>query len=296
MNNILICGSLALKHWLPNYDRRINDVDYMGYKYQFDFDNFGGIDSFTTEDNFLYTNYKLKIEFIDITNCPVLQTLFNLNKDKTYLDLNLCFLLKNAHKHFYLGKYAKSFKHLMDYSYIFHQGVFLTEQEISLSEEYKDWLIKNVYDNDERLLSFPNLDKSKEEFFTEHVKYYVDHDYIHQVVAIGDKPAYTNCLVSEVKFSNKKFLEQPQFIKINMVLEEAFVLAYERCLIPLLKGDTYLPATTPNEAFKYALVRVSTNITSGVFRDFAADNFYEIYNDYLKLYTDYYKHITKLLE
>lgn len=296
MNGILICGSSALKHWLPDYDRRINDVDYMGYKDQFDFDNFGGIDSFITEDNFLYTNSKLKIEFINITNCLVLQTIFNLNKDDTYLDLNLCLLLKSAHKHFYLGKYAKSFKHLMDYSYILHQGIFLTTQETSLSEEYKDWLIKNVYDNDERLLSFPSLDKSKEEFFTKHVKYYVDHDYIHQVVAIGDTPAYTNCLVGEVKFSNNKFIDQPQSIKINMVLEEAFVLAYERCLIPLLKGDTYLPATTPNEAFKYALVRVSTNITSGVFRDFAADNFYKIYNDYLKLYTDYYKHITKLLE
>lgn len=295
MSSILVCGSVALKHWLPDFERNLNDIDYIGYKDQFDFNKYGGIDSFETTDNFIFTNSKLRVELIDITNCSYLQDLYHSNIDNTYMDLKSLLILKNSHKYFYLGKYLKSFKHLMDYSYLYSSGYSLTSSDINLSNGYRDWLIANVYNNDERLISFPNLDKSKDKFFTEHVKYYVDHDYIHEVVAIEDKPAYTNCLIGEVKFSNKLFIDLDYQTKVNMVLEESFVLAFERCLIPMLKGDTYLPATTPNEAFKYALVRVSTNITSGVFRSFAADNFYNIYQYYLKNFKNYFKHIDTIL-
>ena len=121
------------------------------------------------------------------------------------------------------------------------------------------------------------------------------HDYLHELVAIEDKPAYTKCLTGEVMFSNKLFNQLDYQSKINMVLEESFVLALERCLIPMFKGESYLPAITPLEAFKYALVRVSTNLSSGPFREFAADNFYKIYEEYEKNHTNYYKIIQRIL-
>ena len=78
--------------------------------------------------------------------------------------------------------------------------------------------------------------------------------------------------------------------KVNMVLEESFVIALERCLIRLIKEDNpYVPAYFPDEAFKYALTRVSTNLTSGPFRDFAANNFLDIYNNFKANHRDYYK-------
>ena len=121
------------------------------------------------------------------------------------------------------------------------------------------------------------------------------HDYLHELVAIEDKPAYIKCLTGEVMFSNKLFNLLDYQSKINMVLEESFVLALERCIIPMFKGETYLPAITPEEAFKYSLTRVATNLSSGPFREFASDNFYEIYLEYQEQHINYYKVIDQLL-
>lgn len=287
----LICGSKALRHWLgSDHWREISDTDVLGYKVSAD------LKGYKEEScNFLYTNFKTREEFIDVSLCPPLQKLIAINKDDTYLDLKSCLILKNAHKHFYLGRYRKSFKHLIDYSNLL-EYVQLSSEEKQISVEYRNWLVEYVYYNDSRLLHFPKLDKKKDQFFNDSVNYYVDHDHIHELVAIDEIPAYTYCLTGEVMFSNKIFNTLDFTRKVNMVLEESFVLALERCLIPMFKGETYLPAFTPQEAFKYALVRVATNITSGDFRDFAADNFYKIYQEYLDKHTMYYSVIDKLLK
>ena len=61
-----------------------------------------------------------------------------------------------------------------------------------------------ICNNIRNALKFPNK-KSKTEFFNPSVKYFVEHDLIHEKVAIEDKPAYTKCLTGEVMFSNKLF-------------------------------------------------------------------------------------------
>lgn len=286
----LICGSKALRHWLGDtHWRPINDTDVIGYRVAKDLSGYK-----EEASNFIWTNYTTKEEFLDVSLCEPLRKLLAKNKDDTYLDLTSCLVMKNAHKHFYLGKYKKSFKHLLDYSNL-NSIVTLSEEDKKLSEEYRDWLVEYVYYNDSRLLHFPKLNKSKDQFFNDHVTYYVDHDWIHENVAIDSLPAYTKCLTGEVMFSNKLFNSLDFDSKVNMVLEESFVLALERCLIPMFKGETYLPAVTPEEAFKYAFVRVATNITSGDFRDFAADNFHTIYDIYKQKHADYYKIIDVLL-
>ena len=286
----LICGSKALRHWLgDSHWRVISDTDTLGYFVDADLTGYK-----EEASNFIYTNFKERKEFINVSLCEPLRKLLERNVDDTYLDLRSCLIMKNAHKHFYLGKYKKSFKHLLDYSHLLDH-IELTEEETQLSLEYRQWLIQYVYNNDRRLLHFPKLNKTKEQFFNDHVTYYVDHDLIHEKVAIEDKPAYTYCLTGEVMFSNKLFNQLDFDKKVNMVLEESFVLALERAIIPMFNGETYLPAVTPDEAFKYALVRVATNITSGDFRDFAADNFYKIYKTYTDNHTKYYKVIDDLL-
>lgn len=227
----------------------------------------------------------------DIPDHPLLYIYNNLNENE-YNNLFQLFLIKSAHKHFYLGKYKKSFKHLLDYSFLYN---FFKDKKLNTSDEefisnYNKYLIEKVYNNDERLTHFPNLNKNKSEFFNDKVVYHYDHDFIHELVAIEDKPAYTKCLDGEVKFSNKKFEKLNYNEKVNMVLEESFVIALERCLIRLIKEDNpYVPAYFPDEAFKYALTRVSTNLTSGPFRDFAANNFLDIYNNFKTNHRDYYK-------
>lgn len=286
----LICGSKALKHWLGDkHWRNVIDTDVIGYLVD------ANLVGYKEEaSNFIYTNFKERKEFLNVSLCEPLRKLVDRNVDDTYLDLRSCLIMKNAHKHFYLGRYNKSFKHLIDYSNLLNY-VQLTEEEKQISLEYRAWLIEFVYFNDSRLLHFPKLNKSKEQFFNDNVTYYVDHDMIHEKVAIGSVPAYTYCLTGEVMFSNKLFKELSFEKKVHMVLEESFVLALERALVPMFKGETYLPAVTPDAAFKYALTRVATNITSGDFRDFAADNFHTIFKTYTEHHLKYYKIIDVLL-
>lgn len=283
---MLIAGSKALSHWLGDQHwRPINDTDYLTLS----IDCNVNLKSHT----FLYTDFKNKQEYLIADLCPVLQHLIKINKDDTYLDLSSCLIMKNAHKHFYLGKYKKSFKHLLDYSELI-KHVTLTEEEKKLSLEFRDWLITYVYNSDKRLLKFPKLNKNKQEFFNDSIIYFVDHDHLHELLAIEAKPAYTKCLTAEVMFSNKIFENLTYLEKVNMVLEESFVLALERCLIPFLKGNINVPAISPEEAFKYSLVRVASNISSGAFRSFAADNFSEIYKIYKENHVNYYKVLNQL--
>lgn len=290
--HVLIGGSVALKHWLKDESVSPKDTDYFCYRVDCPFDLTRFEESIC---NFLYTDKKNKREVFIVDNCPPLQWVLKNNIDSTYMDLSNLLVLKNAHKHFYLGKYKKSFKHLIDYSRLL-KCIFLSSKQKSISEEYSQWLIEWAYFNDSRLLHFPKLDKSKDDFFQSgDLVYYHEHDYLHELLAIEDKPAYTKCLTGEVMFSNKLFNQLDYQSKVNMVLEESFVLALERCLIPMFHGETYLPAITPLEAFKYSLVRVSTNISSGAFRSFAADNFCQIYEEYLNKHINYYKTIQRIL-
>lgn len=289
--NVLIGGSTALKYWLKDESISPKDVDYFCYRVDCPFDLTKFEESIC---NFLYTDKTNRREVFIVDNCPPLQWVLRNNINSTYIDLSNLLLLKSAHKHFYLGKYKKSFKHLTDYSRLL-KCIFLSSGQKKISEQYTQWLIEWAYFNDSRLLHFPKLDKSKNQFFNDSVNYYVDHDYLHELVAVEDKPAYTKCLTGEVMFSNELFNLLDYQSKINMALEESFVLALERCIIPMFKGETYLPAITPEEAFKYSLTRVSTNIASGNFRAFAADNFCQIYEEYLNKHINYYKIIQRIL-
>lgn len=226
-----------------------------------------------------------------IKNHPLLYIYNNLNDDIVN-NLFQLYLIKSSHKHFYLGKYKKSFKHLLDYSFLkkYFENKELTDLDKNFISNFNKFLIEHVYNNDERLIYFPNLNKNKSEFFNDKVVYHYDHDYIHQLVAIEEKPAYIKCLEGEVKFSNHKFNLLNYNEKMNMVLEESFVIALERCLIRISKeNNPSVPAYFPDEAFKYGLVRVATNLTSGPFRDFAANNFFDIYSNFKKNHRNYYK-------
>ena len=288
---VLIGGSVALKHWLKDESISPKDTDYFCYRVDCPFDLTKFEESIC---NFLYTDKTNKREVFIVDNCPPLQLVLKNNIDSTYIDLSNLLLLKSAHRYFYLGKYKKSFKHLTDYSRLL-KLIFLSSSQKKISEQYTQWLIEWAYFNDSRLLHFPKLDKSKNQFFNDSVNYYIEHDHLHELVAIEDKPAYIKCLTGEVMFSNKLFNQLDYQSKVNMVLEESFVLALERCLIPMFKGETYLPAITPEEAFKYSLTRVSTNISSGAFRSFAADNFDIIFQQYLNKHINYYKIIQRIL-
>lgn len=128
--------------------------------------------------------------------------------------------------------------------------------------------------------SHPKLNVSKDAFFSPVVPYIYDHDSVHEVMKHYGTPAYQFFKPegSEVLTSRTMFEHLPNAIKLHAVLEEAYVLALERSQIP------HADKITPHASFLIALQKVCTSITSGWFREFAWENYYEV----RKMYRDTY--------
>jgi hypothetical protein len=128
--------------------------------------------------------------------------------------------------------------------------------------------------------SLPKLNQSKSTFFTDSVPYKYDHDTIHLAVKHLDKPAYTYYQKdeAEVDCSKDKFFVAPEIVRLYGVLEESYVLALERSVIPF--------RTDPKKAFDKALEKVCTSITSGWFREYAYLNYYKVQEMYHESYVN----------
>ena len=89
-------------------------------------------------------------------------------------------------------------------------------------------------------------------------------------MAVDDVPAYTRYMIdgAQVLTSREKFDKLPRIQRLNGVLEESYVLALERSIIP--------HGNEPKAAFDMALSKVCTSITSGWFRDFAWENYDDV--------------------
>jgi len=157
-------------------------------------------------------------------------------------------------------------------------------------EEHREFLSlreKETYTN-----SLPKLNMSKVNFFDEtqngvHMTY--QHDDIHCVICLYDRPAYTYYLKegSEVLTDNKKFWECSEEIRLAGVMEEAMVLAIERSLVSCPN------VLMPDRAFRLALAKVASSITSGAFRSYAHLHLFEA----LKIYPrDYWEKFQKAVE
>lgn len=133
----------------------------------------------------------------------------------------------------------------------------------------------------------PVLKQDKSTFFNENVPYVYDHDTIHASVKHLDKPAYCYYMQDdeEVLSSREKFFAQSEIVRLYGVLEESYVLALERAVIPY--------GTDPKKAFDTALVKVCTTITSGFFREYAWENYDKIQALYHESYIIKFQHALK---
>jgi hypothetical protein len=125
---------------------------------------------------------------------------------------------------------------------------------------------KETYTN-----TLPKLNQSKEGFFRDDI-YTFDHDSIHMALALGSRPAYLEFkpVDSEVMVSKAMWDELPYQIKLNAAYEEICVLALERSIVPFHGKKTY------KEAFDIAHAKLATSISSGWFREFVWENYYDI--------------------
>ena len=121
----------------------------------------------------------------------------------------------------------------------------------------------------------PKLNKSNMEFFNDPVEKVYDHDFLHELYAYEDRPMFEKLKRPEqfdLAWCTKDLWDKlSQTQKLQCVAEETYVIATERFMVP---NDWNYPT---KKAYYYALKKVCTTLTSGWFRDFAIDNFPQIF-------------------
>lgn len=147
----------------------------------------------------------------------------------------------------------------------------------------------NFLETEERLgkLKTPKLNKSAKKFFgqsNKFVKSYFIHDHIHEMVAHFAKPGYTFMQPDpeSAMCSEKMWNDFSDDMKMKTVLEECYVIALERKILPMLFGGGEI--LTEKEAFDWAFGRVCTTLCSGWFREYATNHYFEIEHLYNKNY------------
>src|SRR5699024_8466502 len=150
----------------------------------------------------------------------------NIQKDRLsgfyWATPDICLAIKLSHR--YLKNNPFFLKTMSHINYLRNKGVVLNDE-----------LQKIMLQRQAATLSYshPKLDVGKKTFLNDTI-YTLDHDSIHEAVALADKPAYKFYMKddSEVMTSREKFEALPDVIKLAGVYEEACVLALERSQVP----------------------------------------------------------------
>ena len=121
----------------------------------------------------------------------------------------------------------------------------------------------------------PKLNKSNMEFFDDPVAKVYDHDFLHELYAYEDRPMFEKLKRPEqfdLAWCTKDLWDElSQTQKLQCVAEETYVIATERFMVP----NNWDFAT--KRAYYHALKKVCATLTSGWFRDFAIDNFPQVF-------------------
>lgn len=264
----LIIGSRALAHHL-DINRIPSDLDYIC-----DYEFFKQTVSFHKSINNVFCCYPLSdnkyvlktkdsaiIEFEIAWDNNSSSDLI-LDVEQGNASLEMLYMLKMSHR------YRKDNPHFLKTMEDIH---FLRKNGINKIPCY----LQDIYEirqEETYNYSHPSLKQSKKDFFSgDGIEYKYDHDTIHLAVSELFLPAYTYIKenIKEVEVSKELFYKQHWRTQLLTVVEEAMVLALERSIIP------YPEAKTPEEAFEYALMKVCTSITSGWWREYAWENYYE---------------------
>ena len=105
-------------------------------------------------------------------------------------------------------------------------------------------------------------------------------------MAHGEKPMFTKMQKDSnlVECSKELWDKFNSRQKMMCVLEEAYVIALERHMIPQIVDN--LPGLSSHTAFEWALKRICTTLCSGFFREYAIMNYQNIMSNYDYNYVD----------
>ena len=268
----------------------INDIDIVCLKkdIKFDFDKNKNI-----VNNFIIVNdIKINVEIHiadDIESLKIIYDSFVTDDEiiTEYLPYELLYAIKRGHMTFDI-KWLKNIhqmyqlknklKYIYDIDSKYISSVKMTVKDFYILHEK---CMKKIHGDNKPKFSF---DKSADEFFGQYVNRYIEHDKLHEYFKHTEIPMYKKILKGEVSCDKNKWDELSSNEKIYCALEEIYVIASERYLIPkILKGDSNLFVRL---SFMKAMNSLSTTMTSGFFRDFLIDNYDVILLNYNP---DYYK-------
>lgn len=248
------------------------------------------------------------VEYLYANDSTALFTILQtINRDGgKYASPDILYSLKKAHIHFPI-KFDKHIKDLMFLREKLRQkkGISLFQDlsaQSDLLEQFPALTEMLFKDTEKRVgkLKTPKMNQSTEQFFGKsknYVKSYYTHDNMHKAIAhhgVG-LPMYEAILKDEAEVETDpiKWAKLTVQQKIWCVLEEVYVIALERKILPAIFeniDDSY----TPKEAFDWALFRVCTTLCDGFFREFAVRAYDEIQKQYNPDYVDlFFKNISK---
>jgi len=202
----------------------------------------------------LYLDYAEKMAVLPQTD------VYGMKADVAPLDM--LYSIKRAHRH----SPRRFERHVKDYNYL--RQLCGTDSFARITKlRYQETVEREK-------LRTPSLNKSTMEFFDDAIsnRTFV-HDQIHEVMAFGNRPLFERIKIdpNKVTCSKEKFLALSGEERDHCVQEEAYVIALERGIIPMLFADG--PMVTPIGAYKWALMRICTTLCSGWFREYALENY-----------------------
>jgi hypothetical protein len=181
-----------------------------------------------------------------------------------YATPDMLYSMKRSHRY-----YPRNWKkHMEDY----HLLKTMVGDADALAEITK----QREQETEKRLgkLKTPSLMKSSTEFFNDNVsnKIFI-HDEMHEIMAHRERPMfeYFKEPGNTVKCSKAMFFQLTLKERVQAVLEEAYVIALERGIVPMMY-DMGRPVLS-RDAFEWAVMRIGTTLCSGWFREFAVESY-----------------------
>lgn len=315
----IVIGSQAMKHHYPDFPRKPNDSDVIIYQKDFmdltwkepDVEEIkvGKIGGSTMVK---WKGFPYNIEYLFANNVESFEVIIDHMNYSKYASPEILYSLKKGHIHFPI-KFQKHIQDLMFLRGKLREALGITvEQDLSTEVDLLDHLPTLTFlhfrATEKRLgkLRTPNMSgEDTKKFFGKSKNYvtsYYVHDDMHKAIALmhqGD-PIYEKILAdgAEVETDPNLWKQLTVQQKIWAVLEEVYVIALERKVIPQLfeggyryeDADTLL--MTKKEAFDWALMRVCTTLCDGFFREFAVRAYDEIQKQYNPEYVElFFKNI-----
>ena len=290
---MLVVGSKALTYHFPKLERKVKDIDIIAENTDIERlitflnptkvksqKNITTLIDIQNKDEFFTTN---NVEILNSSESNSLKKYLEYDSQNSEIEHGLRFAslevllsLKKSHINFPI----KFEKHIKDYNLLL---------DLLKEDKLKEITKSNFIETEVRIgkLKTPSLKKSTDNFFGQSeglVKYFYVHDDLHKVMAHYSRPIYEDMQNNESNAWCEKSLWDnfPFEKKVKCVLEEAYVIALERKIIPMLNG-IFEPISS-KDAFNWSLMRICTTLCSGWFREFATDNWSKIINFYDKNY------------